>query len=197
MCAVRTSGDGPARRPSGGCAGTLARCCPLPVIRAAGEVLHAQLAVIVTEQLAELGARTDRWAEAERVAFGQQPTPDRDPELIALLAKVRDAIAADPIAGPEQLVHADLAGNVLLDAAGAPVVIDVAPAWRPVQWADAVCVLDAVLWLDASGAVLRPWTQGAPRTAMLHAIMFRLLSDDPPDLDAYADVLTSIASGGV
>jgi len=34
-----------------------------------------------------------------------------------------------------QLVHADLAGNVLLDAAGAPVVLDVEPAWRPARWA--------------------------------------------------------------
>ena len=51
--------------------------------------------------------------------------------------------------GREHLVHADLAGNVLLDAAGAPFVIDLSPAWRSPLWAEAVCVLDAVLWLGA------------------------------------------------
>jgi hypothetical protein len=37
---------------------------------------------------------------------------------------------------PAQLVHSELSGNVLLDARGAPVVIDVTPAWRPVRWAE-------------------------------------------------------------
>jgi hypothetical protein len=41
-----------------------------------------------------------------------------------------------PAAEPDaQLVHAELAGNVLLDALGAPVVLDLVPAWRPARWA--------------------------------------------------------------
>jgi uncharacterized protein (TIGR02569 family) len=169
-------------------------CRDLEVIRATGHLLHAQFALAVSERPAGLAARTDRWAVAERVAFGQAPPPARDRDVTALVARVRDAVGADPSVGPEQLVHADLAGNVLLDAAGAPVVIDVAPAWRPALWADAVCVLDAVLWLDAPRAALQGWTQGPARTAMLRAIMFRLLSDDPPDTDAYARVMESIDS---
>ncbi|WP_193614452.1 hypothetical protein [Nocardioides lijunqiniae] len=47
-----------------------------------------------------------------------------------------DDAGDDDGTGPAQLVHAELAGNVLLDARGAPVVIDVTPAWRPVGWAE-------------------------------------------------------------
>jgi hypothetical protein len=91
-------------------------------------------------------------------------------------------------------VHRDLAGNVLLDAAGAPVVIDFTPAWRPVRWADAICTLDSVLWHETPGTALNRWSDGADRLAMLHAIVFRLLSDNTPDIAAYARVLASITS---
>ena len=81
-------------------------------------------------------------------------------------------------------MHADLAGNVLLDARGTPVVIDVAPYWRPALWAEAVCVLDAVLWHGADPASWLHWAHGARRQAMLRAGLFRLLSDDPCRADS-------------
>ena len=87
--------------------------------------------------------------------------------------------------GREQLVHADLAGNVLLDSAGAPFVIDLSPAWRSPLWAEAVCVLDAVLWLGAPVAALDDWRAGVARQAMLRAALFRVLSDEPCDVARY------------
>lgn len=171
-----------------------APCRDLDVILAAGHLLHARLATAVHERPAHLDARTDRWFAAERVAFDEAPMPDVEPELARLVARVRRAMQADAGAGGAQLVHANLAGNVLLDKAGAPVVIDLSPAWRPVLWADAVCVLDAVLWAGASPAVLARWNHGPERTAMLRAIVFRLLSDTRPDVEAYADVLSSLTA---
>ena len=88
--------------------------------------------------------------------------------------------------GREQLVHADLAGNVLLDAAGDPFVIDLSPAWRSPLWAEAVCVLDAVLWLGARPDALEEWRTGVPRQAMLRAALFRVFSDQPCDVSRYA-----------
>jgi Ser/Thr protein kinase RdoA (MazF antagonist) len=88
--------------------------------------------------------------------------------------------------GREQLVHADLSGNVLLDAAGVPFVIDLSPAWRSPLWAEAVCVLDAVLWLGAEAGALDAWRTGAERQAMLRAALFRVLSDQPCDVSSYA-----------
>ncbi len=104
--------------------------------------------------------RTDRWAEADRLAFDH---PDRIPAASPLVRRLVDELV-DTSIGSDQLVHGDLAGNVLLDATGAPVVIDVAPYWRPVRWAEAVCVLDAVVDLGAPVATMSRFA-GGERTA--------------------------------
>ena len=122
---------------------------------------------------AELDARTDRWALAERQAY------DADAAVAAAAERPEPGLAGlverlvagldDTDLGREHLVHADLAGNVLLDAAGTPFVIDLSPAWRSPLWAEAVCVLDAVLWLGAPGTALDDWRTGVERQAMLRA----------------------------
>ena len=160
-------------------------CTDLDVLVATGRLLHAQLASAVPSRPEGLALRDDRWARAEREAFEGSPP---GPLLVRRLADLREET---PL-GPDQLVHADLAGNVLLDAAGAPVVIDVAPAWRPVRWAEAVCVLDAVMWLDAPAARLRDWATGRERQAMVRAALFRLLSDPDPPLGRYEAVLAPV-----
>ncbi|GAB3248086.1 hypothetical protein GCM10027456_19960 [Kineosporia babensis] len=168
--------------------GTVA-CQNLAVSIAAGHVLHAQLATSLLERPVRLPERNDRWALAERVAFGELPVPDADPAVVELVKRALAAADEEPSIGRDQLVHADLAGNVLLDANGAPVVIDFAPAWRPVLWADAVCVLDSVLWHGAAREVLDEWRYGPARAAMARAVVFRVLSDAPADVAAYAEVL--------
>ena len=61
-------------------------------------------------------------------------------ELDSLVRERPPGLDVDPDSpGPDQLVHAALDGNVLLDAHGAPVVVDVSPAWRTVKWAEQVC----------------------------------------------------------
>lgn len=125
----------------------------LAATRAVGAVLHAELARALGSW-AEV-PRTDRWAVAERIAFEETPMPAaglgaQGDRLLGLLADARDS---SPL-GPEQLVHGDLAGNVLLDPGGAPVVIDVAPYWRPALWAEAVVVLDCVVQWGADRSVM-------------------------------------------
>ena len=71
----------------------------------------------------------------------------------------------------------------------APVVIDVAPYWRPALWAEAVWVLDAVMWFAADPSVMDEFVTGAPRQAMVRAALFRLLSDRPPDVGAFERAL--------
>lgn len=168
-------------------------CADLEVTRRAGHLLHAHLASGVAEEPATLRDRSDRWADATRMAFGEQPLAG-DPDAVVLAREVMTALAdlPDGADGADQLVHADLAGNVLLDLGGAPFVIDVSPAWRPARWADAVCVLDSLLWLDADPAALDAWRTGPDRTAMLRAVVFRLLSDRPADVAAYARVVDRV-----
>jgi len=168
-------------------------CRDLDVLVAAGRVLHAELASAVPERPTGLEARTDRWGRAERWAFGPPGEAVAAAESrgdVDLSTLVRELVVEGPSEGPDQLVHGDLAGNVLLDAAGAPVVIDVAPYWRPVLWAEAVCVLDAVLWPGAGPA--EPWDTGARRDAMVRAALFRLLGDGPPEVDRYRTALAGL-----
>lgn len=160
-----------------------APCHDLAVLRATARLLHAHLARAVAQRPPGLDGRLDRWALADRAVFGTDPPLD---VLGARLATEWDG-AVD--IGDEQLVHGDLAGNVLLDGSGLPVVIDLAPYWRPALWAEAVLVLDAVLWLGADEAVMGQWRSGVHRQAMLRAALFRLLSDESADADRYRAVL--------
>lgn len=159
----------------------------LRATRAVGAVLHAELALLVTDWPSARRAE-DRWSRAEQVAFEEAPVPSTAPVLVPALM---GSLTGLPL-GTEQLVHGDLAGNVLLDPGGAPVVIDLAPYWRPPLWAEAVCVLDSVLWWQADPEVLEEWRAGPPRDALLRAAVFRLLSDEPLDLPAYDRALAPL-----
>jgi uncharacterized protein (TIGR02569 family) len=164
-------------------------CRDLATLRATAHLLHAHLASAVPDRPAALDARTDRWALAERQAYDAgaavAAAVDRpEPGLPDLVQRLVDALD-DTDLGRRQLVHADLAGNVLLDAAGVPFVIDLSPAWRSPLWAEAVCVLDAVLWHGAPATALDEWRAGVPGQAMLRAALFRVLSDEPCDVARY------------
>lgn len=168
-------------------------CTDLEVSRAAGALLHAEFAQAFTSWEPSCRPARNRWDEAQRVAFaGEDISPADSSEalrsLVGCLAAQRDST---PI-GPPQLVHGDLAGNVLLDAAGAPVVIDVSPYWAPVLWAEAVCVLDAVLWHGADAVHMQRWCVGAHRQAMLRAALFRLSADRPDDVGPYRAALSGV-----
>jgi hypothetical protein len=163
-------------------------CGDLDVTLAAGRVLHAELASWVPSPPDGLAARTGPRAEAEAVAFGEA-------------ARLVDGLAAEVslhLAAyddhPAQLVHADLWGHVLLDGYGAPVVLDVAPAWRPVRWAEAVCVLDAVVAGAAPLSVLGAWRAEPDRQALLRALLYRALSTTSL-APGYALVLAELTAG--
>ena len=165
-------------------------CSDLPTLRATAHLLHARLAIAVPERPDGLDARTDQWAVGERLAYDgdaavraadDRPEPGHRDLVVALVATLDGSDL-----GREQLVHADLAGNVLLDATGTPLVIDLSTAWRSPLWAEAVCVLDAVLWHGAPAAALDDWRTGTHRQAMLRAALFRLFADQPCDVSRYS-----------
>lgn len=167
-------------------------CRDLAVLTASAHLFHAELALSTPARPGVLTGRDDRWALAERLAFDA-----RDAQVIAaaqsgpledlVLSLVEAREEAD--LGTDQLVHADLAGNVLLDAEGAPVVIDMAPCWRPVLWASAVIVLDSVLWHGTDAGAMAAWATGLPRQAMVRAGLFRALSDEDCRVSAYTEAL--------
>ncbi|PFG21201.1 aminoglycoside phosphotransferase [Serinibacter salmoneus] len=168
-------------------------CHDLALMRAAGHLLHARLAVAVPARPEALSAAPrNRWDRAEALAFGD---PAALPEPAGWLrGHVAHAATVPGGLGPDQLVHRDLAGNVLLDGAGSALVIDLSPAWRPVLWAEAICVLDAVLWHGADRDVLADWRGGRERLAMLRAVAFRVLSDEPVAIEAYRAVVAELGA---
>lgn len=164
-------------------------CRDLPTLRATAHLLHAHLASALPERPSGLDRRErgdDPRAEAERHAFeGSVPDAAAGTPRAGLVDRLAAALDGTDL-GRAQLVHADLADNVLLDATGVPLVVDFSPAWRPPLWAEAICVLDAVLRLRATVAALDDWRTGARRQAMLRAAIFRVLSDEPRDVGRYA-----------
>jgi len=167
----------------------------LELVLATGRLLHAELDSVFRSR-PPLEHRDDRWARAERAAFADGPGSQvaaavaaSDPRRV-LLEQFARSLTGTPL-GPDQLVHGDLAGNVLVDVAGLPVVIDVAPYWRPALWAEAVAVLDAALWHGAGADAVEAWaTDAVRREAMGRAALFRVLSDGPGcDVDRYASTL--------
>ena len=175
-------------------AGTTA-CSDVNVAVAAGRLLHAQLAVTFPQRPPALVSRDVRRDRAERLAFSAAY-----PLLTAALGKPGASVVRrvepyldDRSVGRDQLVHLDLASSLLLDARGAPVVVNLEPAWRPARWAEALAVVEAVLADRAALSVLEPWTTGLNRQAVLRALIYRAFGDEAADLAHYEDILAVVA----
>jgi len=134
---------------------------------------HAALAGI--ERPAFLDDREDLFAVADQVAWGE-----RSIELPAPIADAVDALDAmtRPITTPPQVIHGDLAGNLLYADGLAPAVIDFSPYWRPGDYASAMVVVDAVLWYGADTSLVAA-AEGVPDLDQLlaRALKFRLACD--------------------
>lgn len=108
----------------------------------ASRAFHAALAHL--PRPAHLEARTSRWALGDRVAWEAARPPVVVDELVSPLEHLVGLLA--PVRSPSQVVHGDLAGNVLFAPGLEPAIIDFSPYWRPVAWAEAVAMVDGMLW---------------------------------------------------
>ncbi len=91
------------------------------------------------------------WAIADRFAWGEEAVKyDRRlaPVLDELLALIQ------PISLPSQLIHGDMTGNILFHDPLFPAVIDMAPYWRPAEFATAVIVIDSIVWEGADDSLV-------------------------------------------
>ncbi|MBS43432.1 MAG: aminoglycoside phosphotransferase [Nocardioides sp.] len=170
-------------------------CRDPDVTLAAGRVLHAQLAASIRRRPPGLAGRGGAMLRAERLAFGPANAMLKEAVGTPAAAVVRRAERhlVETDLGPSQLVHGDLAGNVLLDLRGAPVVVDVVPFWRPIVWAEALAVLDLVVRYGAPLASLAGWTSGERHQAILRALLFRAFADEPLRPELYRRSLDVIA----
>jgi len=143
-------------------------------IAAAGENLHRGLAELARPS-ALLDARTDPWARADRVAWGEAPAGERAkvPDVARLLDLRR------PVQAVSRLMHADLTGNVLFAPGLPPAVIDLSLFWRPPAYASAIVAVDAVGWHAAEPELLGRLAPGLTGAQLLvRALLFRILAAD-------------------
>ena len=72
-------------------------------------------------------------------------------------------------------MHPELFGSVLFGPDDVPVVVDLAPCWRPKEWAAAVVVVDALAWGGADVGLLHRWSHLDEWPQMvLRAVLHRL-----------------------
>jgi len=125
-----------------------------PELVAVSRALHAALADVPAP--AWRGTVESPWTIADQVAWGE-----RDPDPLLALAsgqlagQLRRLLAAlRPVDLPNQLIHADLAGNVLFADGLPPAVIDFSPLERPAVFPLAIAAVDALQWQQARPGVL-------------------------------------------
>ncbi|MFC5179318.1 TIGR02569 family protein [Nocardioides taihuensis] len=115
-----------------------------------------------------LDRRDDRWAVADRMAWGERDLAIH-PELADVGRRLQGAV--EPL-GAAQVVHGDLTGNVLLSPTLPPAVIDIAPYWRPPAYAEGVVVADALCRPDTPPSLVD--RADVPLAATARALLFRM-----------------------
>jgi uncharacterized protein (TIGR02569 family) len=146
----------------------------------AGRAFHRAVAML--PRPAFLEARTDPWARADRVAWGERPVRF-GPELATLVLRLKAGL--EPL-GRSQVVHGDLTTNVLCAPGLPPALIDVSPYWRPPAYAEGVVVADALCWHGAPPDLLA--LSGVPVAAVARALLFRLATTQERAASAAAGI---------
>lgn len=168
----------------------------LPTLLATSAAFHEAVARGGIEVPVFLRSRTDRWAVADRVAWGEEARPRfASAEARSSLERLAPLMAGRWRGPAPQLIHGDLAANVLVDPSGAlpPAVIDLAPYQRPAGLPDAIVVVDAVTWHGVPVETGIGYLAGSPFGCELlaRAVAFRLVSE-PDHAAAYQPLVDAL-----
>jgi hypothetical protein len=92
------------------------------------------------------------------------------------VAELVDRLRPPPTS--DQLIHGDLTGNVLFADDEPPAVIDLSLYWRPVGYATAIVVADAIVWEGAGDELVQYALQREEAFGQLlaRALVFRLVA---------------------
>lgn len=92
--------------------------------------------------------------------MGRTPPPQAVLASFGVAGRTPEALAGGQgnswraVSAPSHLIHGDLGGNVLFDDEPPPAVIDFSVYWRPVAFAAAIVVADALVWEGADARLL-------------------------------------------
>lgn len=96
--------------------------------------------------------RQDPWSRGHRVAWGREPIPSSWSSLAA--STIRELLGQcrqDDAGCGSQVIHGDLAGNLIFSKAGLPpALIDFSPCFGPPQYSDAILFVDVFAWESAT-----------------------------------------------
>lgn len=154
----------------------------------ASRAFHRDLKDLISEPPAFVFWKPDRWAEADRVTWGEKSLDDvlgvNHDVLKAIkpylerLEEIKKPIPRDTL--KYQMVHADLSGNVLFDNTNrglAPAIIDMAPYWRPVEFSEAVVVADGLTGYEQGTELIELYGTDELRLQVLvRALYWRILT---------------------
>ncbi|MEM7505485.1 MAG: hypothetical protein AAF415_01970 [Pseudomonadota bacterium] len=123
-------------------------------------------------------SRNDPWARADRVAWGEV-SADYPADYLALLAPL---LADPPPLLRRQVVHADLTGNVVFASGLAPGIIDPTLYWRPVEFAEAIVLVDQSWFTSALD--IAPFADTPAIAPMLRLAAARRIAEQPEQVAA-------------
>ena len=165
-------------------------------VLAVGDKFHKAVAHL--SRPAFLDHRDSPWALGDRVAWEEAQAPFEHPTLRQMLNSRK------PLTLSHQIVHGDLTENVLFARGLPPAVIDFSPYWRPVGFATAIVVADAVCWRNADPerllghvSLIEQFPQLLVRSLIFRMVTTIAVSQGEPDLNGYApgiDMVTGLIS---
>ncbi len=133
-----------------------------------------------------LDGRDSPWALGDRVAWEESHAPFEHPMLRQMLDLRK------PLALAHQIIHGDLSENILFAVGQPPAIIDFSPYWRPVGFAAAIVVADAVCWRSAAPESFCGFISSIKQFPQLlvRALIYRMatttaVSQCTPDLSGY------------
>jgi hypothetical protein len=150
-----------------------------PELVAASRALHAALAGVPVPGWWRATVENP-WTIGDQVAWGERdPGPLLGAGAGQISGQVRRLLAAlRPVDLPDQLIHADLAGNVLFADGAPPAVVDFSPLYRPAGLPLAIVAVDALMWHRARPEALGQLADEPELDQLLaRALVYRLVTE--------------------
>ena len=91
------------------------------------------------------------WVIADKATWGETKI-EHHPRIAPAVEQLRKCLHV--VSVTSQLIHGDFGGNVLFSDELSPAIIDFSPYWRPVEFAIAVIIADAIVWGGADESLI-------------------------------------------
>ena len=138
------------------------------------------------------------WARGARIAWGELDwTPPEQWKAVA--ADLREA--AGSVSPPKQLIHGDIAGNILTAPHQPLGVVDFSPTWESALWSECMVVTDGLLWFNAPDDTVDALVDDEAGPMLCRTTLFRLVvhclwfgATPPTDVDDYRRVTDLVIS---